>query len=131
MNPAVSMLTKRFDDVIAVDEVDLDIADGEYFALLGPSGYGKTTTLRRIAGLEIPSGGHLDILGDEVGTLPPNERPVNTVFQNDALFPHASVADNVAFGLKMQKAPRLTSTAASTRRSGSSGSGRENRPVPP
>jgi spermidine/putrescine transport system ATP-binding protein len=108
MNPAVSMrsLTKRFDDVIAVDEVDLDIADGEFFALLGPSGCGKTTTLRMIAGLEIPSGGSLKIFGDEVGTLPPNKRPVNTVFQNYALFPHMSVADNVAFGLKMLKVPK-------------------------
>ena len=105
MKPAVSMraLTKRFDDVVAVDDLDLDIADGEFFALLGPSGCGKTTTLRMIAGLEIPSAGSLKIHGDEVGTLPPNKRPVNTVFQNYALFPHMSVADNVAFGLKMQK----------------------------
>ena len=105
MTAAVGMrsLTKRFDDVVAVDSVDLDIADGEFFALLGPSGCGKTTTLRMIAGLEIPSAGSLTIFGDEVGTLPPNKRPVNTVFQNYALFPHMSVADNVAFGLKMQK----------------------------
>ncbi|MFZ8999139.1 MAG: ABC transporter ATP-binding protein [Ilumatobacteraceae bacterium] len=106
--PAVAMraLTKRFADVIAVDAVDLDIVDGEFFALLGPSGCGKTTTLRMIAGLEIPSSGSLKIFGDEVGTLPPNKRPVNTVFQNYALFPHMSVADNVAFGLRMQKAPK-------------------------
>lgn len=105
MQAAVSMrsVTKRFDDVTAVDSVDLDIADGEFFALLGPSGCGKTTTLRMIAGLEIPSAGSLKIFGDEVGTLPPNKRPVNTVFQNYALFPHMSVADNVGFGLKMQK----------------------------
>lgn len=105
---AVSMraLTKRFGDVVAVDAVDLDIVDGEFFALLGPSGCGKTTTLRMIAGLEIPSSGSLEIFGDEVGTLPPNKRPVNTVFQNYALFPHMSVADNVAFGLRMQKAPK-------------------------
>ncbi len=96
-------VTKRFDDVVAVDALDLDIADGEFFALLGPSGCGKTTTLRMIAGLEIPSAGSLKIFGDEVGTLPPNKRPVNTVFQNYALFPHMSVADNIAFGLKMQK----------------------------
>jgi spermidine/putrescine transport system ATP-binding protein len=105
MNQAVSLraLTKRFDDVIAVDDVYLDIADGEFFALLGPSGCGKTTTLRMIAGLEIPSGGSLKIFGDEVGTLPPNKRPVNTVFQNYALFPHMNIAANVGFGLKMQK----------------------------
>ncbi|MAT07304.1 MAG: spermidine/putrescine ABC transporter ATP-binding protein [Acidimicrobiaceae bacterium] len=108
MVPAVSMraLTKRFDDVVAVDALDLDIADGEFFALLGPSGCGKTTTLRMIAGLEIPSAGSLKIHGDEVGTLPPNKRPVNTVFQNYALFPHMSVADNVGFGLRMQKTPK-------------------------
>ncbi|MDW3216153.1 MAG: ABC transporter ATP-binding protein [Ilumatobacteraceae bacterium] len=108
MTAAVSMrsVTKRFDDVVAVDALDLDIADGEFFALLGPSGCGKTTTLRMIAGLEIPSAGSLKIFGDEVGTLPPNKRPVNTVFQNYALFPHMSIADNVAFGLKMQKVPK-------------------------
>jgi spermidine/putrescine transport system ATP-binding protein len=96
-------VTKRFDDVVAVDAIDLDIADGEFFALLGPSGCGKTTTLRMIAGLEIPSGGSLRIFGEEVGTLPANKRPVNTVFQNYALFPHMSVAENIGFGLKMQK----------------------------
>jgi spermidine/putrescine transport system ATP-binding protein len=105
MSTAVSLrsLTKRFDDVVAVDDVDLDIADGEFFALLGPSGCGKTTTLRMIAGLEIPTSGSLKIHGDEVGTLPANKRPVNTVFQNYALFPHMTVAANVGFGLKMKK----------------------------
>jgi spermidine/putrescine transport system ATP-binding protein len=112
MNAAVSLraVTKRFDEVIAVDDVDLDIADGEFFALLGPSGCGKTTTLRMIAGLEIPSGGSLKIFGDEVGTLPANKRPVNTVFQNYALFPHMSVAANVGFGLKMQKVDKAEIT---------------------
>lgn len=102
---AVSLrgISKLFDDVTAVDSVDLDIDDGEFFGLLGPSGCGKTTTLRMIAGLEIPSSGSLQIFGDEVGSLPPNKRPVNTVFQNYALFPHMSVADNVAFGLRMRK----------------------------
>jgi spermidine/putrescine ABC transporter ATP-binding subunit len=102
---AVSLrgISKIFDDVTAVDNVDLDIADGEFFALLGPSGCGKTTTLRMIAGLEIPSAGSLQIFGEEVGPLPPNKRPVNTVFQNYALFPHMSVEDNVAFGLRMRK----------------------------
>jgi len=95
-------VTKRFDEVVAVDAIDLTIADGEFFALLGPSGCGKTTTLRMIAGLEFPTEGSLRIFGDEVGTLPPNKRPVNTVFQNYALFPHMNVLDNVAFGLKMQ-----------------------------
>ncbi len=96
-------VTKRFGDVVAVDDVDLSIADGEFFALLGPSGCGKTTTLRMIAGLDLPSAGSLTIHGEEVGPLPPNKRPVNTVFQNYALFPHLSIEDNVAFGLKMQK----------------------------
>lgn len=103
--PAVALrgIYKRFGDVIAVDDLNLDIASGEFFALLGPSGCGKTTTLRMIAGLEFPSAGSLQIDGDEVGTLPPNKRPVNTVFQNYALFPHLSVSDNVGFGLKMHK----------------------------
>ncbi len=106
--PAVEItgITKRFGDVVAVDAMDLSIADGEFFALLGPSGCGKTTTLRMIAGLEFPTQGSLKIFGDEVGTLPPNKRPVNTVFQAYALFPHMNVLDNVAFGMKMQKVPK-------------------------
>ncbi len=99
----IAGITKRFDDVVAVDDMHLDIADGEFFALLGPSGCGKTTTLRMIAGLEFPTMGSLKIFGDEVGTLPPNKRPVNTVFQNYALFPHMTVEQNIAFGLKMQR----------------------------
>ena len=107
--PAVTIagITKRFGDVTAVDDIDLVIGDGEFFALLGPSGCGKTTTLRMIAGLDFPTMGSLKIFGDEVGTLPPNKRPVNTVFQAYALFPHMNVADNIAFGLKMQKVDRL------------------------
>ena len=103
--PAVGLygITKRFDDVTAVDDVDLEIADGEFFALLGPSGCGKTTTLRLVAGLEFPTRGSLRIFGDEMGTLPPNKRPVNTVFQNYALFPHMTVEENVAFGLRMRR----------------------------
>ena len=102
----ISGITKRFDDIVAVDDIDLSIADGEFFAMLGPSGCGKTTTLRMIAGLEFPTEGSLKIFGDEVGTLPPNKRPVNTVFQAYALFPHMTVVENVAFGLKMQKVPK-------------------------
>lgn len=103
MTAAVELtgITKRFGDVVAVDNIDLEIADGEFFAMLGPSGCGKTTTLRMIAGLDFPTMGSLKIFGDEVGTLPPNKRPVNTVFQNYALFPHMNVLDNVAFGLRM------------------------------
>ena len=99
----LSAITKRFGSVVAVDNVDLEIADGEFFALLGPSGCGKTTTLRMIAGLEFPTEGSLKIFGNEAGTLPPNKRPVNTVFQDYALFPHMTVEANVAFGLKMQR----------------------------
>ncbi len=95
-------VTKRFDDVVAVNGIDLGIADGEFFAMLGPSGCGKTTTLRMIAGLDFPTKGSLRIFGDEVGTLPPNKRPVNTVFQSYALFPHMNVLDNVSFGLRMR-----------------------------
>ena len=99
-------VTKRFGEVTAVDSLDLAIGDGEFFALLGPSGCGKTTTLRMIAGLDFPSEGRLRIFGEDVGTLPPNKRPVNTVFQNYALFPHMSITDNVGFGLRMQKVSR-------------------------
>jgi ABC-type Fe3+/spermidine/putrescine transport system ATPase subunit len=102
----ITGITKRFGDVVAVDNIDLSIADGEFFALLGPSGCGKTTTLRMIAGLDFPTMGSLKIFGNEVGTLPPNKRPVNTVFQAYALFPHMNVEANVAFGLKMQKVPK-------------------------
>jgi spermidine/putrescine transport system ATP-binding protein len=101
---AVSLhgVTKRFGDVVAVDNVDLEIRDGEFFSLLGPSGCGKTTTLRMIAGLEFPTEGGVRISGEEMGLRPPNLRPVNTVFQSYALFPHMNVAQNIGFGLKMQ-----------------------------
>jgi spermidine/putrescine transport system ATP-binding protein len=102
----ITGISKRFDDVFAVKELDLEIADGEFFALLGPSGCGKTTTLRMIAGLEFPTMGSLKIYGHEVGTLPPNKRPVNTVFQNYSLFPHMTAEQNIAFGLKMQRVPK-------------------------
>jgi spermidine/putrescine transport system ATP-binding protein len=97
-------VTKKFgEDVIAVNDVDLDIRDGEFFSLLGPSGCGKTTTLRIIAGLEFPTDGSVQIFGEEMGLRPPNKRPVNTVFQSYALFPHMNVEDNIGFGLRMQK----------------------------
>lgn len=102
--PAVTLsgVTKKFgEDVVAVDEIDLEIGDGEFFSLLGPSGCGKTTTLRMIAGLEFPTAGSVKIFGEEMGIRPPNKRPVNTVFQSYALFPHMTVFDNVAFGLRM------------------------------
>ncbi len=104
--PAVAVelrgVTKRFEDVVAVDRIDLEISDGEFFSLLGPSGCGKTTTLRMIAGLDVPTEGSMRVAGVEVDRLPPDKRPVNTVFQNYALFPHLDVRGNVGFGLKMQ-----------------------------
>ena len=93
-------VTKRFDDVVAVDELSLDVESGSFFALLGPSGCGKTTTLRMIGGFEQPTEGRI-FLGDrDVSGLPPYKRDVNTVFQSYALFPHLSVFENVAFGLR-------------------------------
>jgi spermidine/putrescine transport system ATP-binding protein len=93
-------------EVVAVDAVDLDIHDGEFFSLLGPSGCGKTTTLRMVAGFDYPTAGSLRIFDEEMGLEPPNRRPVNTVFQSYALFPHLTVAQNIAFGLDMKKVPR-------------------------
>jgi spermidine/putrescine transport system ATP-binding protein len=96
-------VTKQFDDVVAVDDVSLEVPKGSFFALLGPSGCGKTTTLRMIGGFEEPSAGRI-FLGDrDVVGLPPYKRNVNTVFQSYALFPHMSVAGNVAFGLERQR----------------------------
>jgi spermidine/putrescine transport system ATP-binding protein len=95
-------VTKRFDDVVAVDRLDLAVRKGEFISLLGPSGCGKTTTLRLIAGFESPDEGEILIDGAEVAALPPYRRDVNTVFQTYALFPHLSVLDNVAYGLKQQ-----------------------------
>jgi putative spermidine/putrescine transport system ATP-binding protein len=94
---------KLYGDVVAVDGVDLDIRRGEFFTLLGPSGSGKTTCLRMIAGFERPDEGRIELGGDDVSRLPPAERDVNTVFQDYALFPHMSVGDNVAYGLKVKK----------------------------
>jgi spermidine/putrescine transport system ATP-binding protein len=99
-------VTKRFGDVEAVRSLDLDIARGEFFTLLGPSGCGKTTTLRVIAGFEEPDTGTVLIDGADVEGLAPFRRPTNTVFQSYALFPHLSVEENVAFGLKRKRVPR-------------------------
>jgi spermidine/putrescine transport system ATP-binding protein len=96
-------VTKRFGDLLAVDDVSLDLAHGEFFTLLGPSGCGKTTTLRMIAGFDQPSSGEIRIEGDDVAGQPAHRRPTNTVFQSYALFPHLNVEDNVAFGLKRKK----------------------------
>jgi putative spermidine/putrescine transport system ATP-binding protein len=108
--PAVALegITKRYGDVAAVVDVSLEIADGEFFSLLGPSGSGKTTTLRLIAGFEHPTSGHIRLLGQDVSSLPPFDRDVNTVFQDYALFPHMNVAENVAYGLMVRRVARST-----------------------
>jgi putative spermidine/putrescine transport system ATP-binding protein len=94
-------LTKRYGEVRAVAGIDLEIERGEFFTLLGPSGSGKTTTLRMIAGFEEPSEGTIELAGKDVSGVPPYDRPVNTVFQDYALFPHMTVGDNVAYGLRV------------------------------
>jgi spermidine/putrescine transport system ATP-binding protein len=99
-------VSKHFGDLVAVRDLDLDIGSGEFFTLLGPSGCGKTTTLRMVAGFERPTAGRVLIEGEDVAGLPSYRRPTNTVFQSYALFPHLSVRENVAFGLKRKKVPR-------------------------
>ena len=103
--PSVTLrsVSKRFGEFTAVDDIDLEIGQGEFFTLLGPSGCGKTTTLRMIAGFEEPNGGEILIEGSDVSSLPAHRRPTNTVFQSYALFPHLTVRDNVAYGLKRKK----------------------------
>jgi spermidine/putrescine transport system ATP-binding protein len=96
-------VTKAFDQLVAVREMNLEISRGEFFTLLGPSGCGKTTTLRMVAGFEQPTAGQILIEGSDVAGLPAHKRPTNTVFQSYALFPHLSVRDNVAFGLERKK----------------------------
>jgi putative spermidine/putrescine transport system ATP-binding protein len=105
---AVSLrgVRKTYGEVVAVDRVDLEVADGEFFAMLGPSGSGKTTTLRMIAGFELPTRGEVLLNGVDVSRLPPYQRDVNTVFQDYALFPHMSVGDNVGYGLMVRKVGR-------------------------
>ncbi|WP_265444905.1 ABC transporter ATP-binding protein [Flexivirga meconopsidis] len=106
--PAIALegLTKRFDDVAAVDGLDLQIGDGEFFSMLGPSGSGKTTVLRMIGGFEQPTDGRILLHGNDVTGTAPFDRDVNTVFQDYALFPHLSVRDNVAYGLKVRGVSR-------------------------
>ncbi len=99
-------VVKRFGDVAAVDGVDLDVLEGEFFSMLGPSGSGKTTCLRMIAGFEAPSEGKILLGGQDVSRLAPYQRDVNTVFQDYALFPHMTVAENVEYGLRVKKVPR-------------------------
>ena len=106
--PAVRLsgVSRHFGEVKALDNIDLDIVDGEFFSMLGPSGSGKTTCLRLIAGFDQPTDGRIELHGEDVTNLPPYERSVNTVFQDYALFPHMDVADNVGYGLMIKKMPR-------------------------
>jgi len=108
MSPAVRFVnvSRRFGSVRAVDGVTLDIAQGEFFAMLGPSGSGKTTCLRLIAGFEQPNEGHIEIFGETAEGVPPYKRNVNTVFQDYALFPHMTVGENVAYGLRIRGVPK-------------------------
>ena len=99
-------LSKHFGDVRAVDDLDLEIADGEFFSMLGPSGSGKTTTLRMIAGFELPTSGRILLHGEDVSKKAPFERDVNTVFQDYALFPHMTVGENVGYALTIRKVAR-------------------------
>jgi putrescine transport system ATP-binding protein len=99
-------VTKRFGDFVAVNDVSLDIHQREFFSLLGPSGCGKTTLMRMLAGFEAPTSGRITLAGKDLAGVPPYERPANMMFQSYALFPHMSVADNIAFGLKMDKMPK-------------------------
>src|SRR5688500_7709985 len=108
MSAAVELrgVSKSFGEVVAVDDVSLTVESGEFLTLLGPSGCGKTTLLRLVAGFEHPTAGTVWVAGEDVTALPPYRRPVNQVFQGYALFPHLTVAENVAFGLRMQRVPK-------------------------
>jgi spermidine/putrescine transport system ATP-binding protein len=99
-------VTKHFGDVVAVDDISLEIPEGEFITLLGPSGCGKTTTMRMIAGFEEPTDGQILLRGTDVVGIPPNKREVNMCFQHYALFPHMSVGENIAYGLKLKKVPK-------------------------
>lgn len=106
--PAIRLsgVSRHFGEVKALDRIDLEIADGEFFSMLGPSGSGKTTCLRLIAGFDRPTAGRIEIQGVDVSGRPPYERDVNTVFQDYALFPHMTVGDNIAYGLMIKKVPK-------------------------
>lgn len=106
--PAIrfNQVSRYFGEVKAVDQVDIEVYDGEFFAMLGPSGSGKTTCLRMIAGFDRPTNGEIYLYGQDVSNLPPYERSVNTVFQDYALFPHMNVGDNIAYGLMIKRVPK-------------------------
>ena len=94
---------KNFDGVSVIENINFYVRKGEFVTFLGPSGCGKTTTLRMIAGFDTPTSGHILLNGEDISNLPPNKRPVNTVFQKYALFPHLNIFENVAFGLKLKR----------------------------
>ena len=98
----VRHLVKKFGSFTALEQVSLSIRDNEFFTLLGPSGCGKTTLLRAIAGFEQVTDGEILLFGDNIADLPPNKRPINTVFQNYALFPHMNILENIMFGVEMR-----------------------------
>ena len=102
----IDQLVKRFDDALAVDNVSLNISKGEIFALLGSSGCGKSTLLRMLAGFETPTSGRITLAGQDIAAMAPYERPINMMFQSYALFPHLSVWENIAFGLKRESLPK-------------------------
>ena len=106
-------IAKSYGDNVILDDLNLYIRENEFITLLGPSGCGKTTTLRIIGGFETPDKGQVLFDGKDITALPPNERDLNTVFQKYALFPHMSIAENIAFGLKIRKKARHTSTTKS------------------
>jgi spermidine/putrescine transport system ATP-binding protein len=108
----IQNVTRRFGEFTAVDGVSIDIQAGEFFTLLGPSGCGKTTLLRMIAGFDLPDGGRIVLNGMDLAERPPEERPVRTVFQSYALFPHMTVEGNIAFPLQMAKTPGTASASA-------------------
>ncbi|MCB9112361.1 MAG: ABC transporter ATP-binding protein [Anaerolineales bacterium] len=103
-------VSRHFGEVRAVDQVDMEVRDGEFFSMLGPSGSGKTTCLRMIAGFDRPTSGRIMLYGQDVSDLPPYERDVNTVFQDYALFPHMNVGDNIAYGLMIKKVDKAERT---------------------
>lgn len=107
-NPLIRFqnVTKRFGSFTAIDDLSLDIYEQEFFSLLGPSGCGKTTMMRMLAGFETQTSGTITLAGEDIGPVPPNKRPVNMMFQSYALFPHLTVADNIAFGLKRSDMPK-------------------------
>jgi putative spermidine/putrescine transport system ATP-binding protein len=111
----IAGLHKRFGDVVALGETDLTVRQGEFFTLLGPSGSGKTTLLRLIAGFEQPDGGTIELVGTDVTRTPPYARDVNTVFQDYALFPHMTVAENIEYGLKVRRVSKAERTAKAAR----------------